>query len=536
MSPSPSPLPNASITLRGAVSTSAQSFKGAKDFVDGVKSFGYDVAQQGVIAQAGLDVYVDAVNGLDSNTGLSAGAALQTLEARFRKFPSRLLTGGGIRTWLAGVGGFGSSATAVQEYYVANIHLSCIGSYVQADSFRGAGMVRITPLTGPAVKTLDSATGLWIKVDSDAAAGRSRTASVATPGAGYALFGTRLLFSGASWTTDNLQGWFARITRAGVKVVFEFPICGNGANHIDLDFAELPNSGATFISLLSAGDSVEIVEPSVKLRSDPNTPHLKSISVSGGGAYGTYDPDQGSWTTRGGPNGFTFERINFSGACNWSGVFGVSCDRCMFTEGDTNLRGGGTQFCNCICRGPTDGITGSSGLQMQGGWSNIHDLAGCRPDSASDPINQDIDDPMMELLICQGAIFVIGNGGGLSAGAGASYTMERNVSVYGSAAAAALKLWRSYFYMPTASSVRNRRLLLQGSGNAGIGVKLTTQSFMKVNNEQCRLFGDTFSDISLGSTVKTWLEAQTYSHADPGSAVGHWVQAFSGSILTNADP
>jgi len=506
-----------------------------KNFPNGLESYGFNVALLGVIPAAGLDVYVDANGGDDDNDGLSEATALQTLEARFLKFPSRLLTGGGIRTWLAAVGGFGANATAPQEYYVANIHLSCIGSYVNGDSFRGAWMVPITPQTGPASKTVSSATGLWTQVNTDGAAGRTRTASVGTPGAGYALFGTRLLVSGINWTTNNLQGWYARITRAGLKVVFEFPICGNGANHVDLDFADRPD-GVTFMSQVTAGDTVEVVRPSVKLRSDPGEPHLKSISITGGGAYGTYDPDQGSWTTRGGPNGFTFERIEFSGACNWSGVFGWSCDRCMFTDGDTNFRGGGGQFCNCISRGPTDGATNSSGVQMQGQWSNIHDLAGCRPDSAADPINQDIDDPMMELLVCQGALFVLGNGGGFSAGAGCSYTMERNISVYGSAAAAAIKVWRSYFYMPSPASVRNRRLLLQGDDNVGLGVKLTTQSYMKVNNDQCRLRGAGFDDVGLGTFTKTWLEAQTFVHTDPGCAVGHWVQAFSGSILTNADP
>lgn len=502
------------------------------------KSFGYDLALQGTIAGAGLDVYVDGASGNDTNDGLTPATALQTLTARFRKFPSRL-TGdgveGGIRTWLAGVGGFGGSATSPQTYYASTIHLACIGSYVQGDSFRGAGMVPIAPTTGPASKTLTSAVGLWLKTDTDLTAGRTRTASASSPGAGYTLWGTRLNFSGTAWTTDNLQGWFARITRAGVKVVFEIPISANGANHIDIDFADLPSSGASFASMLEAADEVEIVQPSVKIRSD-GAAHLQSIAISGGGAYGTYDPDQGSWTTRGGPNGFTFERINFSGACNWSGVFGWSCDRCMFTNGDTNFRGGGGQFVNCIARGPTDGATASSGLQFQGGWSNIHDMAGCRPDSASDPIRQDIDDPMVELLVCQGAIFVVGNGGGYSAGAGASYTMERNVSVYGSASASAIKLWRAYFYMPGPGNIRGRRLLLQGNGNAGGGMLLTTQSFVKILNNQCRLFGSGFDDVGLGTITKTWLEAQTYAGADPGCATGHWVQAFSGCILTNTDP
>lgn len=510
------------------------------DSVAPVRSYGFPVDQRAELATAGLDVYVDAINGDDANDGLTEETALATLDGFFAKFPSNLLSGpgtaGGLRVWMGGTNGFDPAESGVQTYYVANIHLPCIGSYMQGLSFRrGVPFVRITPTTGPAVKTLVSATGLWTKVDTDGAGGRTRTASVASPGAGYTLWGTRLLFSGAGWTTDNLQCWLVRITRGALRVIFEMPIAANGADHIDLDFADRPD-GTTLQAMLQAGDVVEIVRPPYAIRADPAGPHLLSLSITGGGTYGTYDPDDGNWLNRGGPNGFTFEGAEFSGACNWSGVFGWSCSQCIFTEGDTNMRGGGGQFVNCSVRGPTDGMTNSSGIQFQGQWSNIHDMAGCRPDSAADPIYQDIDDPMVELVVGQGAIMVVGNGGGFSAGAGASYTMERNVSVYGSAASAALKLWRSYFYMPAPGSIRGRRLLLQGSGNAGTGVKLTTQSFMKVENNQCRLFGAGFDDVSLGTFTKTWLEAQTFVHTDPGCAAGHWVQAFSGSILTNADP
>lgn len=490
-----------------------------------------------------LNVYVDAQFGEDYNDGRTPTTALATDAGVARRFPTFLFDNARMRVWYAGLGasaavpGFGANAIGVQTYDVSNFHLPCIGSYVNALARRGAYMVPVTPASGPALKTVTSTTGLWIKVDSDLTVGRSRTASVASPGAGYTLWGTRLLVSGTNWTANDHQGFFARVVRAGVKVIFEMPISGNGANHLDLDFAAGPSDTPQLQDQILGGDTVEIVRPSVRMRSDPALPHLKSMSISGGGTYGTYDPTGDPWTNRGGPNGHTFERIEFAGAINFSGVHGYSFDRCLFTDGDTNFRGGAGQFVNCSCIGPTGGQSNSSGIQFQGQFSTLHDGAGPRADSAADPIYQTVDAPAIEWLVCKGALVTMGNGGGFSGGMGCSYTMERNVSVYGSTQAFAIKMWNARFYVPPAANVRNRRLLLQGSGNAGGGVLLTVGTQMKVMNDQVRLIGSGFDDVGLTGVTKTWLEAQTYDHSatGPGSAAGRWVEPRSGCILFNTE-
>lgn len=502
---------------------------------------GEPYSQLGGFLDEGLDLYIDAQFGDPGFDGLSPTRALATLDQALRKTPIGLLTSARVRYWFAGLGasrdvpGFGANAIGVQTYDVSNFPVPCIGSYANAVSYRGAYMVPFAPATGPAQKVVASTTGLWKKVDTDAAEGRARTASVGSPGAGYTLWGTRLLVTGVAWTVDDLQGFYLRIKRGASKVIFEIPCAGNGANHVDIDFADQPD-GVKLLDQILAADTVQVVRPSVKVRSDPGHAHLKSMTITGGGTYGTYDPDSGDWTNRGGSNGHTFERLEFGGAINFSGVFGYSMDRCLLTDGDTNFRGGGGQFVNCSCVGPTGGQSSSSGIQFQAQFSNLHDVAGCRADSAIDPTYQDVDAPMVEWLICKGALCTIGNGGGRSGGWGASYTMERNLSVYGSTQAAAIKLFASTFNIPSAASIRNRRLLLQGSGNAGVGIKAVVGSYVKVENNQNRLHGAGFDDVSLGTFTKTCLELQTFAHTSEGSASGHYVEPFSGSRYSNTEP
>ena len=72
------------------------------------------VGGQGVELNAAVsqDVYVDSVNGSDDNDGKTTGTALLTIQAVRKKFPASYTNGAKIRINLAGVGGFGSSATA----------------------------------------------------------------------------------------------------------------------------------------------------------------------------------------------------------------------------------------------------------------------------------------------------------------------------------------------------------------------------------------------------------------------------------------
>lgn len=493
-----------------------------------------------LLGESNLDIYVDGQFGNDNNSCRSTTLACRTIRGVFKRFPMVLITGGRYRVWLAGTGdtiaspGFGSAATGIQTYTEDNIFIGNAEAAVASISYRGPQMVRRTMTTGPAVKTVASTTGLWRDITTN---DRSRTASATAPTANYTLFGARITTTGTNWTTNDARGWYARIKRSGVKVIAEFPISANGTNTLDLDFAEVPAisprstmAGVSLFSVVQAGDTVEIVEPAVKLHSS-STEDRSVLNFTGNGPPGVYESDDGNWLGRGGFNGRTFERINFNGAIWSSGNVGVGFDRCMFTDGDSYALGGSWSMVNVIWNG-------SLGAQFVGGWFNTHDNPGPRPDSATDPTYQNIDDPSMESLFIGGGLILGAGGGHASVGGGASWTMERNLSIYAMVdSASAIRMVRSLFYIPDSALVRGRRLLLQGDGNGNFGVLAHDHSTFKYVNGQCRLLGANSNDVNLGTgTSKSWTEAQTYQHADPGSAVGHWVQAFSATIVTNAEP
>lgn len=193
-----------------------------------------------------LDAYVDGVNGDDANSGLSALTALQTVQEVYRKFPMRTFNGSRLRIHLAGVGGFGASATAPLTYQTGTLWCGGGGDSLGNDyQYMGPEMVPFTPATGPATAALDVVPAVAVAGGSAKAGGTLSVRfdfTVAAPG----------------WTVNDFQGAFLRITRGGVKVVWEMPIARNTANAVTCRVQNVA-------PLILATDTAEIVEPGVRI-------------------------------------------------------------------------------------------------------------------------------------------------------------------------------------------------------------------------------------------------------------------------------
>jgi hypothetical protein len=318
-----------------------------------------------------LNVYVDSTNGSDANTGLTPLTALKTINAVYSKFPMWTLGGAKMTVNLAA----GTSNT-VASYPVRTVVTKGGDGAVQTYRYRGPAMVPATLTTGPTSVT----GGLTIT-----ATGRRTQIDVAPSPA---------------WTVEDLQGKFLRITRGGVKVVFEIPIAQNTtASRIFIDDEKLA-------PLVQATDTIEIVTPGAMLVSDVATLQILITGMSG------YLPCQSFWGTD--DNSQTFERIHISDFPVAMGVGGLTFDRCII-DNTPFIKQGSVSHINTIyslgvklsCMGTEFAIEG-------------------RPDSPSDPINTSV---AMELVSFN--LFLIGNPDGPG-----QYWPKRNMSVYNSGFAA----------------------------------------------------------------------------------------------------
>jgi len=200
------------------------------------------------------NVFVDAVSGNDDNSGLSAGSALKTIGAVYRKFGTETQGDCEIVVNLADDGSGGVAD------YVINTLLVNSGIGDKA-SFRYVGppMVAFPPSTGPSTAILDATPADTVDQDGviTAAGGRSR-----------------LNFVGASpgWTIDDLKGGFVRVTRAGALVFFELPITKNDADHI---FVDAPAMSATILQT----DTVEIVHPGARISDSIGSFNIKGLGL-----------------------------------------------------------------------------------------------------------------------------------------------------------------------------------------------------------------------------------------------------------------
>lgn len=240
-----------------------------------------------------IDVFVDGVGGLNTNSGLSKSTALPTIAEVYRKFPVWAMGGARIRILLAGAGGavLGFDApTGVVTYTEPTIHIgfggeTFFGSYV----YVGPNMARSVLTTGPSVVASDAVPAV--------AVGER----------------TRFDFVGAApaWTVNDLRGRFLRVRRAGTPVLFELPISENDADQLFVDTLNITG-------VVLNTDTYEIVEPAVLIVGDADN-FGGFYNIGNGAAIG----DLGFVTTHA-----TFERCSLQQMT--STATGCTFDRCQF--------------------------------------------------------------------------------------------------------------------------------------------------------------------------------------------------------------
>jgi hypothetical protein len=268
-----------------------------------------------------LNVYVDADAGDDSNSGLSADDALQTLQEVYRKFPTRTIPPGIINVNLAAGAG---DTQAVYETSPWNIDgPRGTGS---GYNYHGPPMIAYAPATGPASATLDAGTPAT-RVD----------ASTSPSGTGLRC---QLNFTTAApgWTVEDFTGrTFARITRGGTRVIAEIPISENTADTIVVDHEDI-------VGVVQAGDLVEVVIPGAVL--DP-------LPVD---FFGVFDGTTGQAWFSGFSPFPTFSRLQI-------GIFITRAsaplfDRCIIAD---FFEGGTPHFTNCCARDSNMRLNGCQG-------------------------------------------------------------------------------------------------------------------------------------------------------------------------------
>ncbi|GAG08173.1 unnamed protein product, partial [marine sediment metagenome] len=256
--------------------------------------------------------------------GLSPATALETVQALYRKFPAYVSQGSRIRINLAGVGGFGADATDPLVYEVETLLLGGGGLALGNDyQYLGAEMVPITPASGPATAALDTPPAVAIAGGSAKAGG---TLSV------------RFDFTVAApaWTVNDFQGKFLRITRGGVKVVYEMPIARNAADTIT---CRIPGVAP----LILDSDTAEIVEPAIQFI-NPTIANSGPVIVGRTGDVDINTPDS--------QLGSAFVRCCFPTGCKIRNALFATFDRCNLDDGGWGayIDTSNLDFINCTCQ------------------------------------------------------------------------------------------------------------------------------------------------------------------------------------------
>jgi hypothetical protein len=198
------------------------------------------------LTSGSYDVYVDADNGDDSNSGLSAADAVQTLAAIYEKFPTEVNPPASITVWLAAGNGNTQAVYEADPVYIGNNSDDQL-TY----RYIGPEFIPFTPATGPASANLDAATFAQQADGNGSVSGSGRR--------------SRLNFTTAApgWTPSDFAGKaLARITRGGTRVIYEIPISDNTADAIFIDDVDV-------LGQVAANDLVEIVIPGARIES-PN--------------------------------------------------------------------------------------------------------------------------------------------------------------------------------------------------------------------------------------------------------------------------
>jgi hypothetical protein len=267
------------------------------------------------------NVYVDGVNGSDDNDGLTPITALETIGEVYRKFPWQMMGEARLIVNL-----LNPNATQL-VYEIDAIHIgggnqALIHTYV----YRGPAMVLFTPVAGPSTAALDAVPCQRVDQVQAASGTGNRTSfdfTTAAPG----------------WTVNDLAGSFLRVTRGGVKVLWEIPITENTADRIFVDSLGI-------VGVVLNTDTVEIVQPGVKIQAPP-----------AGSSFGILTIINRSAAL--GANGATpysvFERIEF-GTLWARGIADLTFDRCKLSRdavfGFINIiQGFSIGFANSVVQG-----------------------------------------------------------------------------------------------------------------------------------------------------------------------------------------
>ncbi len=263
-------------------------YAGAGDLVN---SFSNDPALN-------LNVYLDGINGLDSNDGLAPVNApggvgpLQTYGAYYNKFPRTITGGAKVLLSIAGDGGF-SSPTAPLTYTDFTFILPGPGTmFRNGFAIRAAPKCPAAPATGttaPVVASLEEINQL----------------NALAPGTGYR---TRFNCTAPGWTANDLrnQRIFVRVQRAGVNVIPETPVAENDANSFTIDIPcaveVLPTDTTTLVRC-----SVQFTGP---------ISELTAFMITGGGSEEVWSDEAMTG------NGNTIQGVEFVGAPNFVNFIG----------------------------------------------------------------------------------------------------------------------------------------------------------------------------------------------------------------------
>jgi len=315
-----------------------------------------------------LDIYVDATNGNDANTGL-VGDPLQTIGAVYDKFPWEIMGECTLQINLA------DNAGAVAVYETPQVKIGSNRAVTANYRIVGPSMIPITPATGPVAAVLDVAPAT--QVDNTGA----------PSGIGHR---TRLNFTAAApgWTVDDFQGAYVLITRGGNQVIAETPISKNTADEIFVDNEDV-------VADVLAGDTCTIVQEGASITGPAGDAGIFLITGFGAGDAGFVNPNT--------PSHFT--RVELDGPYI-AGVAGVAFDRCTITGVAPFGKGGAPKLSNCAI---TASLTWDA---CEFGFGDIN--------------------PGESFLSTAGYVSFVMTGGGRFQMRGGSAQTTKNVSVWGS--------------------------------------------------------------------------------------------------------
>ena len=319
-------------TLERVFGSSSVKNLSPQPFVDGSASVNQPrtFALTALDSGSSTDVYVDPLNGDDTNDGLTPATALQTTEEVYRKFPWQLL--GSTKLTVNYINDSGAQIDVPLNAF----HIGGGGEGFR-NSYRYAGpdMTLFTPATGPNTAALDAVP--CVQVDQNGAAS----------GTGNR---TRFDFTTAApgWTNNDLVNSYIRVTRGADMVIFETPISENDADQIYVDTLNI-------VGNVLNTDTVEIVEPALRFVGDATNQNVITLLGKSSGIEGGF------------ADACTFLRLAFYNL-HFTGIPGVQFDRVHF-EGPYGMRalGSSVGLVNCTCdRGMT--LTGFSTYQPYPYW------------------------------------------------------------------------------------------------------------------------------------------------------------------------